>query len=335
MKKLIYITTILVAVVILTSCDTNLTTSSDTTVASEASVSSSQVVLSSSTSDTQETIDEIAGEASIIYRTFEETLEMANNVVIVEYLGKERIDRTFTEYKFNVCERLLGNADDEISIYQGRILIHMISDGKDEYSYLDDEYPMIVGHRYLLPLYGYNTVYFEKPRYYFLSGLAIDLTSLSQSVMYGKQNIASHVKGLNLNQTTVDYVQTYVKSIVQDNSRFNPKSDAKDLKELISMSPDIFVVKVGRVVDIIESPERNCELRDCVVKDILKTDDAEVLTEIAIKFFQNTVDEGDEVIVFLEGDGAMYLLSSRNTYVDCVQSVDKKEEFIAMIQSKE
>lgn len=74
---------------------------------------------------------------------------------------------------------------------------------------------------------------------------------------------------------------------------------------------------------------------NCVVEGVLKTsalDTESQASEVKIKFLQNTVKEGDTVIVFAEKIGSFYILASTDDYVSCVQPIEKKDEIVSLIE---
>lgn len=349
MKKIILTTLILVILVCMASCSSVRVTVAETTnpvteitTASEV-VSSSQNDGVSSGPNDEEWADENLPEASLIYYPFEKFASMSTDVVIAEFLGKQRLDKQFVEFKFTVCERLRGTAEGTISAYERPMIISMSgehsSDGKD-YRFRTDDYPFVVGNRYMLFIDGFDYAYLESPEY-FLQWCVIDMADLSKSYMYGRHDMALHVKGIDFNTATLESMLEYVKSLLSNGKPVvepvvKPVVEpAKNIEELVAMTPDIFVVTVGRKTDVIHRPMVDVDLHKCTIKEILKTDDATRPKDpLKIQFFQNTVKEGDEIIVFVDGDGHLYCFASKPTYIDCIQPLDKKQEIISLLENQ-
>lgn len=343
MKKILFIWIALVVLTVLASCAFSGETSPlvNTPHLSQSTASSlttnPNAVHSSFVPVTDDDPIENVDEAIIIYRTFEEVCDTATDVVLAKYKGRHRSDKSFMEYQFTVYDCILGNAVGEISVYARRTRASVLDNSTNNQvidPYYTDEVPLVEGHRYLLPIRGYLISYYEEPCYMFSAGLAIDMDDLSLSTMYGKQDIGSHMNGLAFRNASADDICTYVETITRDNASLPPVPTPKSLLELCEVSPDIFVVTVGKVINVIDDIPQDYDERACVLQEILKTDDPDRIDEISVKFFQNTVKEGDTVIVFVSGSGSFYYFVANNTYIDSVQSIDKKDEIIALLHSE-
>ena len=233
----------------------------------------------------------------------------------------------------SVKESLHGECENEISIFVYPIQVGVSSENAD-LSHRQDGLKFEVGRSYLLPLSVFNTPYLECMRYYFIANLAIDMENLSDSVMYGQKDVASHATGIDFKAATVDSLLAYVQEIIKDNPTVTFDPIAKDLRELVEISPDIFVVTVGKLDKTVVAMVEDYDDYTCTVTEILKTDNEKTPNEIEVRFFAGTVKEGDEVIVFVDGDMTKYFFASRRTYIESVQPIDKKDEIVSIIASK-
>lgn len=319
MKKSIYLILTVMAILLILLFTVSCTDSDVNTTLSDSSVDSDPTLV----------------EAVAVYYSFESACRMATNVVFAEYQGKSVLNDLYVEYRFKVSDRLLGSCDDEIAISAQRARVSVPCESGMKLSYSNEEIPLTVGREYLLPLYSSPTAYDVKTRYQFIGGLAIDMEELSQSTMYGQKNISSHVKGAELDTLSKQSVQSYVGGLICDNVTAKTVPVAANLQELVDLSPEILVVKVGKLERTMKGVYQDTYVYYCTVKDTLKTDDPFHESEVTVRFFANSVKEGDTVIVFADNLSDFYYFVSRNTYIDSVQPIDKKDEIVSLIEATE
>ena len=288
-----------------------------------------KITLSEPTGNDKALVDAIA-----IYFTFEEACLEATDVVLAEYQGKSLLNDTFTEYRFAVYDSLLGDAKGEIAVSVRNAHVTVMGENDTKFSYYNKEMPLTIGRKYLLPLYRSPSAYDVKTRYQFLGGLVVDLEDVSQSVMYGEKDIALHTQHKSFNELSEQSIKRYVGELVCNNAPAKTVPTAANLEELVAISPDIAVVKVGKLERIMQGVYQDIPVYYCTVQEMLKTDDSVHERQISVKFFENSVKEGDTVIIFSQNYGTFYYFVSKNTYVDSVQSLDKKDEIIAIIQDQ-
>lgn len=325
MKKGFYTIVALTVLILLlmfsVSCtNTNVQTTTNTNV---------QTTLSNSSGNGSPIVED----AVAVYYSFEGACRMATNVVLAEYQGSFELSDRHVVYRFKVSDRLLGSCDDEIEVVARRVRVSVSGANGMKLSYNNEEIPLTVGREYLLPLYTSPSAYRTKTYYQFIGGLAIDVEAPEESTMYGQKGIADHIKETSLDIMSKETLKSYVAEVTRDNKIPEAIPAPESLQELVTLSPEILVVKVGELESVTEGVYENTYVYYCTVKDVLKTDDASHEQIVSVRFSADSVKEGDTVIVFADNYSDYYFFTSKNTHIDSVQSVDKKDEIVSLIEA--
>ena len=273
--------------------------------------------------------------AEMPYYTVEDAFKAATDVVIAEYTGKRSVNAEFTEYLFSVKKRMLGNSGENIVVSAMHVSVSVYDEmGKfiNHLSHYDEDVILEIGKDYLLPLVSRPSVYDKMVYYKMVCGLAIDLNMPSESCMYGKRGIESHMAGVTLQEVSISSYQSYIETLIQNNLVSKDIPVVNDLAALVYYSPNILLVEVGECTTVLSTPYQESEIYECRVIDVLKSNDTHINDRKEVKFFANTVKKGDTVIVFVD-EGNFVCFPVKCDGVSCVQNIDKKDEIMALIAS--
>ena len=329
MKKiLLSLITILLLLVILTSCKTI-----ETNIESENYFN-----------------DDAEYEFSILYRTFEEALLSSTDVVIATYVESRPFGRWLTEFEFRVHDRVLGNAADTIFVYADNNDASVIGDRVIE-TYIQGELSFNRRTNYLLPLTRIEgaTLNTHDDGYLFINNLVINLDNPSMSTMYNEP-LAIHADIINFNSRSLS--RHAILAVVEEATKDNPpardfiRSDA--MEDIIHGSPYVVIVEINEpqrlVSDQVTWDWMETDIYFVTVLEVLKGDrNAEdfepgrrIIEEhggsrtvgTRIMFFADTVFTGERHIVAVELFEETWLdFTSRNSLF----SMDQLDEILAIL----
>ena len=263
------------------------------------------------------------------YYNFEDACSnLATDVVVATYrglsiYGLDAFGSTIVEYNFEVKERVLGDAHDQISVYDYKNDIFVNSPMVGSYC---SQIFMTPGVDYLLVLDHRPSVYDNTDVYLFVCSIYIDASNIEESRMYS-QSIYPHSNKFDFSKADFQQVFEYIKELVKDNTPSVQIDKTLPVNEIIKKSTDILVVKVGKCERKSVDAIRDIGYYTCTVSETLLGSVKPGAT-IEIKFRNEDVAEGDEIVVALnKTNGLFYQITSLNS----IFSTDQKDELASLI----
>lgn len=262
-------------------------------------------------------------EYSYIYRTFEQAFGDATDVVVATFVGARPYSASYMELEFEVKDRILGSAGENIRVYAQDINIKMSSD----ISYSAQDLYLEKGKEYMFPLYHRVSVYNSVDFYEIIANTVVDMSELINSKMYN-QPLSAHIKGFDLAANDSKALIEYVKELVKNNEPSSQIPEMTELKDVVALSTDVLHVTVQSLNRVVTSDFRDTAFYICKVEEALKGDLKEGET-VEIIFFNGTVKEGDEIIVALDNknESTIYSLTSKESVFD----LQEKDNISALI----
>ena len=241
--------------------------------------------------------------ASMIYRDFEETAEMATDVVIARYVTRRPFGQNLTEFEFVIQERIFGNAADRIFVY----VDHRISTSALRADGSVAEPNFSTGTDYLLMLYKLDSVTSTThvDGFWFLSNLVLDLNNPSASTIHGEP-LTQHSRGMNFNNRNLlrASIVAYVSELTRNNTPSREPIRSDDIKDVITGSSYVLVVEINEPIRLAHQAIRSDLM---VATDIYNTTvvrslkgDMEVGDTVRMIFFADTVQMGERHIIAIE-----------------------------------
>jgi len=254
----------------------------------------------------------------MMYRTFEQALLGATDVVIAHYVGHRPFGATLTEFEFTVIDRILGNAADTIFVYASRGSASIMG-GAGASSYDQGALSFTSGTEYVLALSGLSgaTANTHPDGFTFIYNLIIDLSNPTESTMYGEP-ISLHATEINFNSRSLNREQiiAFVTEATADNPPGNSHIRSDNIVDIVAGSSYILVVDINEPLRLVDAQVT----RDWVETDIYHTTVVSALKgdinagfNLEVVFFANTVQTGERHIVAveqLEPRSSMFLLTS-------------------------
>ncbi len=234
------------------------------------------------------------------YKTFEETLCMATDVVIAKYQGSELAGNEMMLHKFAVSESVYGDASGVLDIYITQPYITVTEDatavGKENTIVLsrDTDYMLV------LEKADAHGVYTRFVPYIMMNETIINVDSLADSQMYG-ESIVKHSTGISFtNELSKEALINYVKSITSKNIVTESPTagyiKSNNISDIIAESPNVIKIKVDKLNYTTKTDWLSIDMYQCTVTESIKGDIA-VGEKIAVTFFADTVKAGEECIV--------------------------------------
>ena len=343
MKKVLLIVLCCVMAISLIGCDMQNDETFETESKTENSAVENNTTVDNDTTNNETTKEETAvidmGEDKesfvttyMEYMTFDIACDsFATDVVIATYEGHGPSVQGFSEYRFSVKERILGNAPSDLNVYAEVAMIYVEHPSVGYYQ--ANGLFLTPGTDYLLVLTHEVSVYYEKDIYLFLCNIIIDVSEIADSKMFG-QSIIPHSPNFDFSTADLDSTVEYIKELAKDNYSPTALEANPDINTVVSSSEDVVVVKVGECVDTRVTAFRKLGYYLCTVSETLKGEASTEETIIVI-FNLDEVEPGETVIVALEHfmthkNCDWYQLSSKNSVI----SVDEKEKVIAAIEAE-
>ncbi|MCL2200891.1 MAG: hypothetical protein FWB75_02910 [Oscillospiraceae bacterium] len=250
--------------------------------------------------------------------TFEETAEMATDVVIAQYVTRRPFGQNFTEFEFIVQERIFGNAADRIFVYVN----HRISSSIMRADGTVDEPMFTDAAEYLLMLYRIDNVYStaHEDGFWFISELVLDLSNPLRSTIYGEP-LSQHSTGMNFNNRNLsrEAITTYVRELTRNNTPSREPIRSNDIKDIIKASPHVLVVEINEPRRLAQYAFQSDFMlaTDIFFTTVVRTlkGDREPGYVVRMVFFADTVQTGETHIIaavpVTESNPYFYDLTSR------------------------
>jgi len=260
-------------------------------------------------------------ESSIL--SFDQAIEASNCAVSAVFNG-EHVNNNYNELEFSVNEILYGYVPEKtIMVFQTTEQNH---DDTINYSG-SDGHIYKKGEVYNLVLDRSDSLFYDHPRYSFISNIFIPVSDKSDAVSMNGKPIK--VKDDSLSQDTV---ANYLKSTGKSKSNSAqvrksidiPFTTATDLSDIIPSSDYIMEVTVKNL--IVEGVVHNGNTYACDIISVLNggTPTTNDSNEILVTFLKGSVKLGGSYIVMLNqlgDDSVIYVQSSKNSVI----SSDKKD----------
>lgn len=252
--------------------------------------------------------------ATYAYQTFEEycTSNFVTDVVVATLISRDTFGKDHMKYTFEVKEAILGKASGQIEVIvpflEGQVPFDRTGYLKFNEAYI----PVVVGADYLLPLRRSVDLYSTPNEYYTWSySIAIFLDNMPNSEMYNSP-LALHVTGIDIGACTREEFIEYVRELTKNNKTNEEElSTAKSLKEIVNDASAVYHIKTWELAKEVEGDLKHTEIWDCEILEALKgelppnPEDPEDPGLVWIIFFPDTVEEGKEYIVAVDGiDGS-------------------------------
>ena len=273
--------------------------------------------------------------ASIIYTTFEEACQLANIIVVANYVGSKPFGESGIVHEFLVKEKILGNTEDEIHIYIQDVNLSVFNDKETTANvyvshYNQKDILFNSNAEYLLVLNKVIELYSEMTLYTLINETIIRLDNLSLSEMYCS-SIAPHAKGIEFtNKIAREEMISYVKNITKDNIPAYEYIKSDKIEDIINDSQYVITVKIEGNLTAVRNEFRTSDIYDCTIIETLKGEiKAERKTRIL--FFPDTVKPGEEWIVAAvppDGRDEYLHLTSKNSLIP----IDQKDELLKIIK---
>jgi len=301
MKKCLFVLLIFVALV-LTACGANGLVEEEYTTISHASTT----VQASFTGEIM---------------TLENSLELATDIVIVQYVSRRPFGERLTEFELIVLDRIMGDAPDRIFVYCEGYYSQWFAN-------------LTNGTEYMLALRSSESPYAHThiDGYTFIRNIIIDLDNPSNSTMRSMP-LYQQSEGLNTSASWVDrqYIISYIADLISDMTPPVSELIRSDvLKDIVYGSPNVVVVEISHVLSLSDgtSDWMSTDIFYATVVDSVKGD-MTLGTEITLIFFAGTVDVGEQHLVAIrQNDGGNFFrFTSRDSHF-CVTQLDEIKQII-------
>ena len=260
------------------------------------------------------------------YFTFEESMDIATNIVLAEYVGKEDKGR-YCEFLFNIQKQYKGNlTENYLYVYRIKADVHIAEKG---YSY--NSLPNYVeGKSYVLLLERSISVYNEHDHFLPISGTLLPADNLNDLRIHGRQPLLSHSSMTKSDIKTFQRFESYITKRVKASSLPGkeysgiPYIKSNDIETIVKESDYIVRLKPKTQGDVLADATVICEC------ELIKQYKGKINKElIEVKFFKNTVDIDSEYIVAMTETVMTdrYVLSSKNS----VMGVDKENQILSLL----
>lgn len=260
------------------------------------------------------------------YFTFEESMDIATNIVLAEYVGKEDKGH-YCEFLFNIEKQYKGNlTENYLYVYCRKAEVNVAEKG---YSY--NSLPNYVeGKSYVLLLERSISVYNEHDHFLPISGTLLPADNLNDLRIHGRQPLLSHSSMTKSDIKTFQRFESYITKRVKASSLPGkeysgmPYIKSNDIETIVKESDYIVRLKPKTQGDVLADATVICECE--LIKQYKGKIDKEL---IEVKFFKNTVDIDSEYIVAMTETVVtdLYVLSSKNS----VMGVDKENQILSLL----
>ena len=183
----------------------------------------------------------------IMHRSFEDAVQSANTIVLVEYVTHRPFGRALTEFEFIVHERIFGTAADRIFVYIEREL----SCGEEVWTTTGHEMPSFnTGAKYILLLSKItspvrNT---HEDGFQFFHNVIIDLNNPSESTMFGAP-LAHSATGINFNARNLSrgHIMSYMAKLSRNNTPAREFIRSDVLEDIVLGSRYVVVADISSI----------------------------------------------------------------------------------------
>ncbi|MBQ7290838.1 MAG: hypothetical protein IJW76_03820 [Clostridia bacterium] len=252
--------------------------------------------------------------ATYAYQTFEEycTSNFVTDVIIGTLVNFGEFGNDHVRYTFQVNEAILGNANGMIDVIVPKLQGNVPEYTKEKLRFDESYIPAGIGIEYLLPLRKTVDLYSTPNIYYTWSyATAIILDDVPSSEMYNDL-LYSHATGIDIKTCTREEIIEYVRELTKNNQTSEEElSTAQSLKEIVKDASAVYHIKTWYLAKEVEGDLKHTEIWDCEILEALKgelppePEDPEDPGLVWIIFFPDTVEEGKEYIVAVDGiDGS-------------------------------
>ncbi|MCL2393017.1 MAG: hypothetical protein FWC66_10520 [Oscillospiraceae bacterium] len=268
-----------------------------------------------------------------VHATFECVIEVATDVVVVEFVARRPFGQGATEYELIVHDRIYGSAADTIFVY---VVYNQMNR-----SFAAPEFQFTTDTQYLLALIKLVNIYasFHYDGFMFIEDLILDLDNPSRSTMHNEPLAIHSYLDFNSIGLTIEHVISYVRSLPRNpfatTNRVFITSD--NLADIINGSPYVLVIEVNEPHSL-ASQGYGTEFAST---DIYYTTIVEVLKggmrigdSVAIIFFADTIFPGETHLVSVTPSSPnnpnpfYYRFTSRYS----LHCLDQRDEIMAIIR---
>jgi len=220
-----------------------------------------------------------------IYRTFEEAMTIATDVVVAEYIGRSTLREEFTKFEFIVHERIFGDAADRIFV--------VARSGNRQF---------VTNTHYLLALdkiiHLYSDAYDDQ--FFFVGDLILDLNNPQRGTM-NNEPLTRSSSDMNFNNRSLtrDDIILYVTELTRNNIPANDFIRSDDLVDIIGGSPYVLVVEINEPWRL--SRMDNTDVYYATVVEVIEGD-KQAGDLLRVIFFAGTVFPGETHIISIEPD---------------------------------
>ena len=299
MKKLTILIALIIFAVLFISCNDYEIDPPDT---EENSSSVSNIASAESQNNTNKNYD-----LCIFYMSPEQCVNYATDIIKGKCINIVENDKRI-EYKFEVIERLLGDAEVKSLL--------ITSDFKDDRLSRYKE-----GEEYYLILLRRFNVYLDSDEYSdFMGRMYIPVADVKSSTFH-RDPLTEHTDGVSISNENelVDYLVSLINKRDPELDRAMGLEYLKetDTESIVTKSDCVLKIKVYKLI----RENRFNTVYECEIISTLNGN-AEEGDLVEICFFPDTVDVGEEYILALTDIGGAYVFSSKNSLF----SVDDLEE---------
>lgn len=280
-----------------------------------------------------ETERDIGGgmEPQLIYTPMLEDVVRESDCVVTATFGGYVFDSDFYyELKFHVDEAHRGatEAGSDIMVLVPPInkVESRYNEDDDSLTYCFDEYNFVEGSSYLLVLDHEKSVYLDHDRYTMILntyipmdtdvGMYMQFEPLSERVADDDVAEAITESSASARSTVFDYVMSLCDESDPPVDNDPPFTLSTDMNDIIETSECVLKIEVDSINN--HSFTQNTDQCVCSVLGVEKSDSDEPSGQIYVKFFGDTVAEGEQYYILANRVGPqslVFVLSSRNSVI--------------------
>jgi len=189
----------------------------------------------------------LRGYAIVEYISFEDALEFASDVAIVQYIGSRPFGDYLKEFEFQVSERILGDSAERIFVYIDTSFGYHVRGDSQNIFFDPTELYFQQGAYYLLPLRAINNplANTHEDGFTFIMNIVIALDDLGQSRMYGDL-LKHHTAIFDFEiENNVDEIVISIVELTKNNVSLEKYIRSEDIQDVLLESPYVVLVEIN------------------------------------------------------------------------------------------